>query len=111
MSAKERENELKKWSALLESPHHALDWLKFEIDMDTYLTYANSVFPISLLNIEAGWKVLDIECRMGRDVRILEDLYGANTVGIDIKKYDNIMILADARYMRIDFLNCELLNG
>lgn len=65
------------------------DRLKFEIDMDTYLTYTNSVFPISLLNVEEGWRVLDIGCGCGRDVRILEGLYGANAVGVDIKKYNN----------------------
>ena len=76
------------------------DRLKFEIDMDTYLTYTNSVFPISLLNVEEGWRVLDIGCGWGRDVRILEGLYGANAVGVDIKKYNNEkMILADARFL------------
>lgn len=69
-------DELKKWSMLLESSHHAFDRLKFGIDMDTYLTYTNSVFPISLLNVEDGWRVLDIGCGWGRDIRILEGLYG-----------------------------------
>lgn len=90
--------ELKKWDALLEASHefHAFDWLKFvEMDFDTYLTYINSVFPISLLNVKNSWRVLDIGCRWGRDVNILRKGYGANAIGIDLQRYNDDMILAD----------------
>lgn len=96
------EIELKKWDTLIEtSAHgfHTFDWLNFvKMDYHTYLTYTNSVFPISLLNVKKDWKVLDDGCRWGRDVNILRKAYGANAIGIDFWKYNND-IIADCRFL------------
>ena len=95
--------ELKKWDTLLEtSPRlfHIFDWDEhIEIDYDTYLTYTNCILPISLLNVEKDWRVLDIGCRWGRDLNILRKGYGANAIGIDLQKYNNDMILSDAMFL------------
>lgn len=93
--------ELKKWDALLETFHrdNLYDWIGHkEMDFDTYLTYTNSLFPISLLNMKRDWLVLDIGCRWGRDLNILRKGFGVKALGIDLKKYNNDMILSDARF-------------
>lgn len=93
--------ELKKWDALLEISHdfHSFDWFKYiEIDFDTYLTLTNSVIPISLLNIKEDWKVLDIGCGWGRDIKIIREGYGANAIGIDILRRNNDVI-AGGRFL------------
>ena len=94
--------ELRKWDALIEtSPHefHTFWWLKqVEMDYETYLTYTNSVYPISLLNVKKGWKVLDIGCGWGRDLNILGKAYGANAIGIEVQRLNND-IFADSRFL------------
>ena len=94
--------ELRKWDALIEaSPQefHTFWWLKqVEMDYDTYLTYTNSVYPISLLNVKKSWKVLDLGCGCGRDVNILRNAYGANTIGADVQRL-NTDVLTDGRYI------------
>ena len=54
------------------------------MDYET-LTYTNSIYPISLLNIKRGWKVFDIGCGWGRDLNIIRKAYGADAIGIDIQ--------------------------
>ena len=95
-------NELRKWDALIEaSPHefHTFWWLKqVKMDYETYLTYTNSVYPISLLNVKKGWGVLDIGCGWGRDLNILRKAYGANAVGVEVYGL-NADILSDGRFL------------
>lgn len=99
---KREENELRKWDEIVEKApdkFHTFWWLKHvKMDYETYLTYTNSIYPISLLNIKKGWKVLDIGCGWGRDLNIIRKAYGADAIGIDIQIQNND-IIADGRFL------------
>ena len=99
---KREEDELRKWDEIVEEApdkFHTFWWLKHvKMDYETYLTYTNSIYPISLLNIKKGWKVLDIGCGWGRDLNIIRKAYGADAIGIDIQIQNND-IIADGRFL------------